>query len=160
MTTFEKFFAALIISFAPGIIGSYATAPAIDGWYSTLILPFFNPPNWVFGPVWTILYFLIGVSLYLLWRGRKGKGKLNDYDARTFEIFIIQIILNGLWSLVFFRLQMPLLAFITILTIVVFVFTLILRLAKHYTTAAYLLVPYLYWLGFATVLNFSIVLLN
>lgn len=160
MTNTEKFLAALIISFAPGSIGSYATAPAIDGWYSTLILPFFNPPNWVFGPVWTILYFLIGVSFYLLWRGRKGKGKHNEYDKRTFELFITQIILNGLWSLVFFGLKMPLLALITILTIVVLVFTLILRLAKNYQVAAYLLVPYLYWLSFATVLNFSIVLLN
>lgn len=151
----KKFILSLIISYSAGVIGGFFTAPAIDGWYSALIKPFFNPPNWIFGPVWGVLYFLIGVSLYLLWKKME-----SSYDKKTFRIFLIQIFFNGLWSITFFGLQQIELALVNIVIVLATIFVLITRLKTNHKVSAYLLIPYLYWVGFATILNLAIVVLN
>jgi len=152
--------AKLIISFAipllAGFIGSIFTASTVSTWYTALIKPGFNPPNWVFGPVWTLLYILMGFSLFLVWK----QGLKKKYVKEGLIIFGIQIFLNVLWSIFFFGLQNPLLAFIEIIilwTAVLFMITYFYRVNK---TAAYAQIPYILWVGFAALLNLSIVLLN
>ena len=106
-----KFIASIIICQSAGIFGSLATFEAVPGWYITLEKPFFAPPNWIFGPVWIILYFLMGVSLYIVWE--------NELKSKTrnifFVVFGIQLILNTLWSFLFFGLRSPLLGLVDIL---------------------------------------------
>lgn len=144
-----KLFLAIVICESAGLIGSLFTFSAIPTWYATLNKPFFSPPNFVFGPVWTTLYFLMGVSLYLVWMKKK-----------SLTIFWIQLFFNVTWSLVFFGLKNPLLAFINI----IFLWTAIFLTIKHFfrisKLAAYLLVPYLLWVSFASILNLAIVILN
>ena len=137
------------ISQGSGILGSLVTIQAISGWYQTLVKPSFNPPNWIFGPVWTILYFLMGISLYMVWI-RKGNLKW----------FWVQLILNSLWSFLFFGLKSPGMALIEIILLWVAIILTIKSFMKVYRTAAYLLYPYLAWVTFATILNFSIWILN
>lgn len=144
-----KLFLAIVICESAGLIGSLFTFSAIPTWYATLNKPFFSPPNFVFGPVWTTLYFLMGVSLYLVWMKKK-----------SLTIFWIQLFFNVTWSLVFFGLKNPLLALINI----IFLWTAIFLTIKHFfrisKLAAYLLVPYLLWVSFASLLNLAIVILN
>lgn len=145
---------ALTLPQLVGAIGSLFTLPAIPSWYASLNKPNFTPPSWLFGPAWTLLYLLMGIALYLVW-GQKTK------QAKTaLKLFWLQLILNGLWSIVFFGLRSPLLAFIEIVALwVVLVFT----TKKFYQLsqpAGLLLVPYLLWVSFAAVLNFAIVRLN
>lgn len=150
-----KLISSLGISFAAGAIGSLATISSIPSWYATLEKPFFNPPNWLFGPVWTVLYVLIGISLYLVWVERTKKSKRNAYT-----VFAVQLILNALWSLVFFGLQQPWLGLVVIFGLDAMVVVTIWKFSKVKKAAAYLLIPYLAWISFATILNLSIALLN
>lgn len=139
-----------------GLLGTPFTISAIPTWYSTLNKPIFAPPNWIFGPVWTLLYFLMGVSFYLIWRQGLQKKK-----ARTASnYFLIQLGLNFVWSPIFFGLKSPLLALFVIIAMWVFI---IITMKKFYPLsklAMYLLIPYLVWVSFATILNASIVVLN
>lgn len=140
---------AIGICLAAGIIGSLFTAPAISGWYQFLNRPAFAPPNWIFAPVWTVLYILMGISLYLAWRRH----------ARLIW-FWAQLILNANWSLVFFGLRSPKLA---LLNIIVLWFSIILAIKdfrRKSPVAAWLLIPYLAWVTFAAYLNWSIMRLN
>ncbi len=132
-----------------GLVGTPFTVAAIPTWYQSLNKPFFSPPNWIFGPVWTALYLLMGISAYLVWIK---KGALN--------YFLIQLFLNFLWSVLFFGLRSPLLGFIDIVTLWIFILITILQFYKISKPAAYLLIPYLLWVSFATLLNLSIILLN
>jgi tryptophan-rich sensory protein len=125
-------------------------------WYSTLIKPPFNPPSWVFGPAWTILYILMAISAYLVWK--KGFKKKNVKDA--LKIFGIQLVLNLLWSPVFFGLKNILMALILIMILWYFILHTIREFYKIDKMAAYLLYPYFAWVSFATILNLSIWLLN
>lgn len=137
-------------------IGSAFTLPSIPSWYAHLNKPFFSPPNWIFGPVWTILYFLMGLSLYLIWN----KNLKNKKKDKAMKIFIFQLILNLLWSLVFFGLHQPLLAFVTIIALWISIFMTIKSFYKVSRIAAHLLIPYILWVSFASILNFSIWILN
>ncbi|QQG41152.1 MAG: tryptophan-rich sensory protein [Candidatus Woesebacteria bacterium] len=125
-------------------------------WYNTLNKPFFTPPSWLFGPAWTILYILIGVSAYLIWK----KGFKNNQVKEAFKIFTIQLILNLLWSPIFFGAKQIFLALIVIVIMWIFIFKTIKAFAKIDKTASYLLYPYLAWVSFATVLNFFVWMLN
>lgn len=138
-----------------GLIGSLFTTPAIDGWYALLEKPSFNPPNWVFGPVWTVLYIMMGAALYLV---MTAKSKLSKKPA--LYVFIGQLVLNLGWSIIFFGLHMPLLGLIEIVLLIIAVLYTIVTFAPHSKTAAWLLAPYVAWLLFATSLNTGIVLLN
>lgn len=151
-----KLLASLGLCFFVAFAGSYVTTPNIDTWYATLNKPFFNPPNWIFGPVWTLLYALMGISLYLVWN----KNKYTKKDKLALLVFCIQLFLNFFWSFSFFGLEMPLLAFFVILAMWVAIFYTIVLFKKINKTAAYLLIPYLLWVSFATLLNLFIVILN
>jgi tryptophan-rich sensory protein len=151
---YKKLAISLAIPLLAGIIGSLATQETLSSWYSTLEKPVFNPPNWVFGPVWTALYLLMGITLYLLWTSK------NKNKRTAIKWFSIQLALNAIWSPLFFGLHSILLAFIDIsllwLTLVINIIT-TLKVSKK---AAYLLVPYLLWVTFALVLNATLLVIN
>ncbi len=151
-----KLAAAIAISEFAGIIGSAFTVPAIPAWYATLNKPALNPPSWIFGPVWTTLYALMGIAAFLVWR----KGWDRSDVRRALSAFGIQLILNALWSITFFGLHSPAWAFINIVVLwLAIVWTMIL-FYKISTPAMWLLVPYILWVSFAAYLNISIWMLN
>jgi len=139
-----------------GLLGTPFTISAIPTWYANLNKPFFAPPNWLFGPVWTLLYFLMGVSLYLIW-----KQGLEKKKVKTAVIyFLAQLGLNFVWSPIFFGLRAPLIALIIITAMWVLIVITIKIFYPLSKWAAYLLVPYLLWVSFALLLNAAITLLN
>ena len=150
-----KLIFSVIIAQLAGIIGSAFTINSINTWYSTLTRPSFNPPNWIFGPVWTILYLLMGISLYLVLVSKKSRNrKIGLY------LFFIQLVLNSIWTVLFFGLQNPLLAFIEIIILWISILFTIIYFYKIDKISSYLLIPYILWVSFASVLNFSIYILN
>jgi len=151
-----KLAASIIICLSAGFIGSIFTADSISTWYAEIEKPFFNPPNWVFAPVWTTLFILMGISLYLVWK--RGIAKEGVKIALT--LFGVQIVLNTLWSILFFGMKSPFLAFMEIIILWAAILLTILKFMKISKTAGYLLVPYILWVSFAAVLNFSIFILN
>lgn len=141
------------LSQAAGLIGSAFTVPAISGWYATLTRPALAPPNWIFGPVWTTLFFLMGVAAFLVWRhGAKGNTALT--------IFAVQLVLNVLWSALFFGLQSPGAGLIGIALLWTALVATIIAFAKVSKLAAWLLVPYIAWVSFAAFLNYQFWILN
>lgn len=157
-----KLIASIIICQLAGVIGSFFTISSIPTWYATLSKPFFSPPNWLFGPVWIALYTLMGISLYLVWI-RDHNSKKSDKSTLTSTAitwFVIQLVLNSIWSILFFGLRSPTLAFIEIVLLWVAIILTIKAFCKVSKTASLLLVPYLTWVSFAAMLNLAIVLLN
>lgn len=145
----------LAIPMAIGAISGYFSSHGITGWYSTLEKPSFNPPDWIFGPVWTLLYLLMGISLYLLWTVPKG----NERNRGLF-FFGFQLIFNFLWSILFFTFNSLLLALADLFLMWGCVLGLILVVRRIQPTVAYLQIPYLLWITFAGILNISIAYLN
>lgn len=141
-----------------GLVGSIFTLSAIPTWYASLVKPAFSPPNWVFGPVWTTLYAFMGVSLYLVWVNRSSK-KTPD-RKKGIGLFFIQLVLNTLWSIIFFGLRSPILALIEIVVLWVVLALTVKQFSIISKLAAYLLLPYLVWVTFAGYLNYQIWLLN
>lgn len=163
---FLPFFLCIGMCFAAGAIGSIATFPAIGTWYVHLHKPSFTPPNWVFGPVWTTLYFLMGVALYAVVK-EKGKKQserqkqlLKLEKKRGIIFFGAQLSLNTLWSLLFFGFKSPMLGLITILALWIFIFLTMKSFFAVKKISGILLVPYFAWVSFAMILNIAIVLLN
>ncbi|MBU1292880.1 tryptophan-rich sensory protein [Patescibacteria group bacterium] len=146
------FFIALSLS--AGFIGSFATAGSIETWYTTLTQPSWTPPNWIFGPVWTTLYVLMGTAAYLVSRS-KGVRKVF-----TLWFFVAHLVVNTLWSIVFFGLHELLLAVLVIVLLDVLILILIRLFWKHSHIAAYLLLPYLAWCLYATSLSIGLLVLN
>jgi len=151
-----RFIISIIICQSAGIFGSLFTFEAVPDWYITLEKPFFAPPNWIFGPVWIILYFLMGVSLYIVWKDELKSKTRNVF----FVVFAIQLILNALWSLLFFGLRSPLLGLIDILILDVMLVVTIFYAKRVSKYAAMLLIPYMVWIIIASVLNYAILVLN
>jgi len=151
-----RFIISIIICQSAGIFGSLFTFEAVPDWYITLEKPFFAPPNWIFGPVWIILYFLMGVSLYIVWKDELKSKTRNVF----FVVFGIQLILNALWSLLFFGLKSPLLGLIDILILDVMLVVTIFYAKRVSKYAAMLLIPYMVWIIIASVLNYAIMVLN
>lgn len=147
---------SVVICELAGIIGSVFTAPSIPGWYEGLAKPPFNPPNWIFGPVWTILYAMMGVAAYLVYE----KGMRNKEVKRAMAVFAGQLLLNTLWSIVFFGAHMILAGVGVIVLLWVGILASILLFRPISKPAACLLVPYILWVSFATVLNSSLYILN
>jgi len=139
-----------------GIIGSIFTTPAIPTWYATLQKPFFNPPNWLFAPAWVTLYLLMGIAAFLIWR----KGLEQKGVKSALVIFLVQLVLNALWSVVFFGLKSPLWGVVVILALWVVILLTIIRFFRLSTAAGSLMLPYILWVSFASVLNVSILVLN
>ena len=151
-----QFFAAIAVCLLAALIGSSVTAPAVPTWYAAFVNPALHPPAWVFGPVWTVLYILMGIALYLVWS--KGWGRK---DVKVgMAIFSVQLVLNVLWSYLFFGLQSPLLALAGIVVLWIAILMTIGAFYRVSTPAAALLVPYLLWVSFAAYLNYGIYLLN
>ncbi|MEO6508669.1 MAG: TspO/MBR family protein [Patescibacteria group bacterium] len=151
-----RLFLSFLFCFTAAGIGSLFTFSAIPTWYVALNKPFFNPPNWVFGPVWTILYTMMAFSLYLVWNSQTKKKEKNE----GMNVFFIQLSLNALWSIVFFGLHSPLLALVIIIILWILIFKTIVIFSKISKNAGLLLVPYLAWVSFATLLNTAIAFLN
>lgn len=139
---------------ATGVLGSLFTVQSIPTWYATLAKPSFAPPNFIFAPVWLVLYVLMGISFYLI-IVKKSKQK-----TKAIQLFLIQLFLNALWSPVFFGLQSPLLGLIVIVALLVLIVVTTKQFYRIDKNAAYLLVPYLLWVSFATALNGAIWVLN
>lgn len=156
LTNSLKFIASIAICELTGIAGGFFTASLVSTWYSILNKPSFSPPNWVFGPVWTILYFLMGVSLFLVWK----RGFETKKSRIALYIFFGQLALNFLWSILFFGLHSPHLALVDIIVLWIVILLTILKFMTISKVAAYLLIPYLLWVSFAAVLNFNIWKLN
>jgi len=146
---------SIIIPFIAAGIGSYFTSSAISTWYAILAKPYFNPPNYLFGPVWTVLYALMGVSLYLVWNSRKKLVK-----RTTYIIFGLQLGMNTLWSIVFFGMKNPETALTVIIALWILIAMNIYIFYKINKIAGLIMIPYLLWVSFASVLNYYIVILN
>jgi len=147
--------AFITVCFLAAGIGSMATTPSIPTWYAGLAKPAWNPPNWVFGPVWTVLYLSMAVAAWLVWRQRGWTS-----SARPLGLFCAQLVLNVLWSCIFFGLHRPGLAFAEILLLWVFILGTLLLFWQRSVAAGLLLAPYLAWVTFASALNFAIWRLN
>lgn len=151
-----KFLISIVGCELIGILATPFTISAIPTWYATLNKPPFSPPNWIFGPVWTLLYLLMGISAFLIWR----KGLHNKKVKKALGYFLLQLFFNFIWSVIFFGFHSPLLGLLDIVVLLVLVIITIASFYKSSRIAAYLLIPYLLWLSFATILNLSIVVLN
>ena len=156
MKPIYKFIIAVLIPLAVGSLAGYFTASSVNGWYTTLVKPSFNPPNWLFAPVWTSLYIMMGIALFLVWNS----GAAEDVKRTAVTLFIVQLVLNFLWSFVFFYAQQPGWALVNIILMWIFIFLTILWFGKISSLSAWLLVPYICWVSFAIVLNFAIWKLN
>jgi tryptophan-rich sensory protein len=153
---FLKPIISIVICEAVGIFGAVFTAPAIPTWYASLKKPSFSPPNWVFGPAWTFLYALMGISAYLIWQ----EGVEKPAVRNALFIFLLQLILNFFWSFFFFKLQSPTHALIEIFLLWVLILATVISFYQINKAAGLILIPYLLWVSFATLLNFYIVRLN
>lgn len=146
---------AIIICQGAGLIGSLFTTQKIPTWYASLVKPAFNPPSWLFGPVWISLYLLMGASLFLLFQEKESCER-----TRALALFGVQLFLNALWSFLFFGLESPLYGLIGIVLLLI---AIILTMGANYRVSrlgAYLLIPYACWVAIATILNYFIYILN
>ena len=163
INNFFKLVIAVGVSELAGIVGSVFTVSAIPNWYAGLTKPALNPPSWVFGPVWTALYALIGISLWLVWKQHtnilENVGMLRIWRL-AISLFFIQLFLNAIWSIIFFGLHNPGWALVDIVALLFAIVWTMVVFSEISKPAAYLLVPYLFWVSFASYLNYSIWMLN
>ena len=157
MNKITKIVIALAICLMVGYSASIVTTPSVETWYPTIAKPVFNPPNWIFMPVWTLLYILMAVAAGLVWDKIKEQ---NEEVKKALGFFLIQLILNAVWSYLFFGLKNPMLALIEIILLWLLIYETFLQFKKINKTAGYLLIPYMAWVAFAAVLNGSIWWLN
>ena len=154
--TIFKLVISIIICQLAGAIGSFFTVDSITNWYLYLNKPQLNPPNWIFGPVWITLYVMMGISLFLIWQ----KGLDNAKNRSAFILFVIQLVFNSLWSIVFFGYHQVLAAVFVIMVLWLLILACIVRFTPISKPASYLLIPYILWVSFASYLNISIYILN
>ena len=156
INNYAKLVLAIVICQLAGVVGSFFTTPSIPTWYASLQKPSFAPPNWLFAPVWITLFTLMGVSTYLVWN----KG-LQRRDVKTaLFVFGIQLVLNALWSFLFFGLQSPFFGFIGIVVLWAAIALTIMSFYRVSKKAGLLLIPYIAWVSIAMILNISIWVLN
>ena len=147
---------SILIVFIAGTIGSIATLSQIPTWYAALVKPSWAPPNWLFGPVWTTLYILIGIALFLVW-----KEGINRKDVKlAISVFVVQLVLNVLWSVIFFGYNSLLGGLIVIIILWIAILANIIFFYRVSKPAGLLLVPYIVWVSIASYLNYSVYLLN
>lgn len=151
-----KVIIAVAVCLCIGFLSSFAVQTSVDTWYANLNKPSFNPPNWVFGPVWTVLYILMGIAAGIVW----SKGFYHKWVKTAIYHFIFQLLLNGIWSIVFFGFKSTGLALLVILALLILIVLTIKWFKIVNKLSAYLLIPYLLWVSYATVLNTSIWLNN
>ena len=146
----------LLITFIASGIGGFVTSSLKEPWYSEIILPTFNPPSWVFGPVWTFLYTLMGIAIGRVWFF----GRRHLWGKTAIYHFLSQLILNGLWSLVFFGLRNPALSLVVIIILWILIQRTIFWFRLVDKKASFMLYPYIIWVSFASILNAFIIYLN
>ncbi len=156
MNNVWKFIISISIPVILGSVSGLFNVSAIDGWYQTINKPSWNPPNWIFGPVWTTLYVLMGIALYLVWKAEASM----ILKKTAISLFAVQLLLNFFWSFIFFNQQEIGWALVEIIAMWVFILLTIFAFANVSKTAAWLLVPYISWVSFATILNYTIWKLN
>ena len=150
---FISFFLFFIITYSASFIGGMATISFKEPWYSQLIKSNFNPPDWVFAPVWTTLYLMMTLAIWFFWHSK-------NRDMNTVYIYFIHILFNTTWSIVFFGLHQIFLAMIVLVILIFFIIVLILRFKRVNLVSYYLMIPYLLWCSYALFLNFNLFLLN
>ncbi len=156
---YKKLIIALIIPQLAGFLGSIANFTSLDTWYEGIVKPSFNPPNWIFGPVWTILFLLMGIALYLIWQ-KKPRWGIDKKVSFALLVFYTQLGFNVIWSYLFFGLQNPLFAFGEILVLWTAIALNIILFWRIDKRAGLLLIPYILWVSFAVLLNYAIFMLN
>ncbi len=142
----------LLITFTASGIGGFTTTYFKEPWYSQIILPSFNPPSWVFAPVWTFLYILMSLAIWKVW--------INSFDTRLLKIYIIHLVFNAMWSVIFFGFHQIGIALINLSVILIFIFIMMKKYFFIDKISFYLMIPYFFWSIYAFVLNFSIYKLN
>lgn len=150
-----KLIVSLFLPLSVGIVSGMFTSQAVPTWYATLNRPLFNPPNWVFGPVWTSLYILLGISFFLIWKEKASKER-----NLAIKVFSIQMLLNFAWSFIFFYFNLIGVALIEIILLWISIALMIYLFNKIKPFAAYLNIPYLLWVSFAAILNAGYYFLN
>ena len=145
-------FLILLITFIPSAIGGLVTSYFKEPWYSEIVLPSFNPPSWVFAPVWTTLYIMMAIAIWKIWA--------SSFDLKILKLYYIHLFFNGTWSIVFFGLHLIALALVNLLIILIFIVLLMRRYFSKDKISFYLMVPYLLWSAYAFILNSSILAIN
>jgi translocator protein len=151
----RKLVISILIPLALGAIAGRFTAQAVPEWFASLNRPSFSPPNWIFGPVWTVLYILLGISLFLIWKQIPSKERAN-----ALWIFSVQMFLNFIWSFVFFYFNQIGLALIVIIGLWLSITLMLVSFYKIKPLSAYLNIPYFLWVTFASALNAGYYILN
>ena len=143
----------LSTTFVASLIGSLSTINYKEPWYSSLNKPVFSPPEWVFGPVWTILYLMMTIAIWLFWHSK-------NRDIKTVYIYLIHLICNTTWSIVFFVFHNMIVALFFLICLIGLIINLILRFRRVKLLSAYLMIPYLLWCCFALILNIRLIMIN
>lgn len=151
-----KLFISILIPVLVGAVAGLFTSSGVNSWYAIANKPWFNPPNWLFAPVWTVLYIMMGIAFFLIWRADSDK----SIKQTAMIFFVAQLVLNFFWSLIFFKLQQTGWAFAEMSIMWLLILFTIIWFGKISSTASWLLVPYICWVSFALILNFSIWKLN
>ena len=155
MKNVVKLIVSIAVPFLVGFTASLFTITGVNSWYQAIQKPSWNPPNWIFAPVWTTLYVLMGIAFFLIWRSTDEKQK-----RTAIILFIIQLVANFLWSFIFFDQHQVSLAFAEIIILWLLILVTIFSFARINKVAAWLLVPYISWVSFAAILNYTIWQLN
>ena len=150
---FLSFLLFALVTFSASTIGGLATVGFKEPWYSLIIKPSFNPPDWIFAPVWTTLYFFMTIAIWKFWHSK-------NREMNTIYIYFIHIVFNTTWSIVFFGLHQILLALIVLLILIILIIILILKFKRVNYVSSYLMIPYLLWSCYALFLNFNLLILN
>ena len=147
-----SFLLILLVTFAASAIGGFTTSSFKEPWYSEIILPSFNPPSWVFAPVWTTLYLMMSIAIWRVW--------VNSFDVKTLKLYFIHLFFNATWSVIFFGFHQIGLALINLIIILSFIIVLMKIYLTKNKFSFYLMTPYLLWSSYALILSISIFILN
>jgi benzodiazapine receptor len=145
-------FLILFITFSASAIGGFTTTSFKEPWYSEIILPSFNPPSWVFAPVWTLLYIMMSIAIWKIW--------INTFDLKLLKLYFVHLFFNATWSIAFFGFHQIGLALINLIIILIFIILLMQRYLTRDKISFYLMTPYFFWSSYALILNSSIFILN
>jgi tryptophan-rich sensory protein len=150
---FLSFSLFVLVTYSTSFIGALATINYKEPWYSLLNKPVFNPPDWIFGPIWSSLYLMMTVSVWLYWHSK-------NRNINTIYIYFIHLVFNATWSIIFFALHNMILALVVLVILIALIINLILSFRRVKMISAYLMIPYLLWCCFALILNTSLIILN
>ena len=150
---FLSFLLFALITYSSSVIGGLVTAGFKEPWYSSIIKPSFNPPSWIFAPVWTTLYLMMTIAIWLFWHSK-------NRDMNTIYIYFIHIVFNTTWSVIFFGLHQIFYALLVLIVLITLIIILIMRFRRVNVLSFYLMFPYLLWCCYALILNFNLLILN